>query len=38
MRVEHRTGGRRELVWIGLVALFGIATLLLLILPGILAG
>ncbi len=38
MRVEHRTGGRRELVWIAVVALFGIATLLLLILPGVLAA
>ncbi len=38
MRVEHRTGGRRELLWIALIALFGIATLVLLLLPGVLAA
>lgn len=38
MHVEHRTGGRRELLWIALIALFGIATLVLLLVPGVLAG
>lgn len=38
MRVEHRTGGRRELLWITLIALFGLATLVLLVLPGLLAA
>ncbi|WP_433606899.1 hypothetical protein [Prescottella agglutinans] len=41
MHVEHRTGGRRELLWIALIALialFGIGTLLLLLVPGVLAG
>lgn len=38
MRVEHRTGGRRELLWIMLIAAFGLATLALLILPGVLAA
>lgn len=38
MHVEHRTGGRRELLWIALIALFGIATLVLLLVPGVLAA
>lgn len=38
MRVEHRTGGRRELLWIALVVLFGLATLVLLVLPGVLGA
>jgi len=38
MHVEHRTGGRRELLWIALIALFGLATLALVIVPGVLAS
>ena len=38
MRVEPRPGGRRELLWIALIALFGLVTLVLLVVPGVLAG
>jgi len=38
MRVEHRTGERRELLWIALIALLGIATLVLVLVPGMLAA
>ncbi|MDH6278962.1 hypothetical protein M2284_004607 [Rhodococcus sp. LBL1] len=38
MHVEHRTGGRRELLWIALIALFGLATLVLLLVPGVLGA
>lgn len=38
VRDERGTGGRREVLWTVLVGLFGLATLVLLIIPGILAA
>ena len=38
MRVEHPTGGRRELLWIVLFAVLGLTTLALVVLPGLLAA